>query len=376
MKTKIVSAVLFALILLILPIVTLLWPKVEFSEMENRILAKPPRLSLATIDNRSFMDGVEDYFSDHFIGRDTWVAAKGYMEYYSGKRENNGVYICENRLIEDLPEPDTEKTQKNINAIKRFVETNKMPTYLMLVPTAAEIYSDELPYGAIGWSQREYIKGISRELSGIANEIDVYKVLYEHKSEYLYYRTDHHWTTTGAYYAFCEAAERMGSHSTNFKAYNIENVSHNFYGTLYSKVGYRDIKPDIISLFSRRDGTPVRQVEVFDGKQTTTYDSMYFKDFLNKKDQYSVFLGQNQPIVTIKTGSTEGKSVVVFKDSFANSLVPFLADFYSTITMVDLRYINESYSKVVDLKAYDQALLLYNVDSFGHSTDISKLGVG
>lgn len=377
MKSKIVSGILFALILLALPMVTLLWPKVDFSQMENRVLAKPPVFSLDTIINRSFMNGVEDYFSDHFFGRDNWVAVKGYLEYFSGKRENNKVFICGDRLIEDIPEPDMGKTQKNIDAVKKFVEKNQMPTYLLLVPTASEIYRDQLPYGYPSWDQHQYIKEtVAKQLAGIANEIDVYRVLYEHRSEYLYYRTDHHWSSLGACYAFSEAAGRLGLYSSGTKDYDIENISHDFYGTLYSKVGYRNIQPDIISRYSKRDAAQIEKVEVFDGKNTTEYSSLYFTEFLQQKDQYSVFLGQNQPRVTIATGSPNGKSILVFKDSYANSFVPFLADYYSTITMVDLRYFNESYTKLVNMSDYDQVLLLYNVDSFAQSSDISKLGVG
>ncbi|SDN50969.1 DHHW family protein [Acetanaerobacterium elongatum] len=380
MKSKILSTVLFALILLALPVVTLLWPKTDFSQMENRMLAKAPVPSLQTIKDRSFMNGVEDYFSDHFFGRDSWVAVKGYLEYFSGKRENNKVFICGDRLIEDIPEPDMGKTQKNIDAVKKFVKKNQLPTYLMLVPTASEIYRDKLPYGYPSWDQHQYIKEtVAKQLAGIANEIDIYKALYEHRSEYLYYRTDHHWTTLGACYAFGEAAGRLGLYSSGTKDYDIANISHNFYGTLYSKVGYRSIQPDIISLYSKRDAAEIAKVEVFDGKKTAEYSSLYFKDFLQQKDQYSVFLGQNQPRITIttnNTGNTNSKRILVFKDSYANSFVPFLTDYYSTITMVDLRYINESYTSLVNMSDYDQVLLLYNVDSFAQSSDISKLGVG
>ncbi|MFA9380609.1 MAG: DHHW family protein [Acetanaerobacterium sp.] len=375
MKAKIVSAVFFALFLVGMPLATILSPRVSFSEMENRTLAELPHLTVKSISSRTFMDGVETWFSDHFVDRDYWVSAKGYIEYFTGKRENNGVYICADRLIEEIAPPDEDKTQQNIDGIKAFVEKNKKQTYLMLVPTAAEVYREQLPHGVESWDQRGYIKEVAKKLTGITNEIDIYKVLLENKSEYIYYRTDHHWTTTGAFYAFSEASERMGIHAVQKKNYNIQNVSHDFYGTLYSKVGYRGMSPDIVSLFEKRVSSVSASVEVFDGKETVAYPSMYFTEFLDKKDQYSVFLGQNQPIVTIKTDSESEKSLLIFKDSFAHSLAPFFADYYSTITLVDLRYINQSYDAVLNVENYDQVLLLYNVDTFSHSSDVAKLGI-
>ncbi len=375
MKTKIISAVLLALFLAGFPVATALSPKSSFSEMENRVLAEWPNFSLKSVADRTFMSGVEAWFSDHFVGRDLWVSAKGYLEYYSGKRENNNVYILDNRLIEDIAVPDERKTRNNIDAIRAFVDHNKKPTYLMLVPTAAGIYPDALPEGITVWDQRRYLKDINRELVSITNEIDVSRVLYENRSKYIFYRTDHHWTSTGAFYAFTEASERMGIHAALYKNYNIENVAHDFYGTLYSKVGYRGISPDIISLYSRRSSEVTVTLDVFDGKETKTYSSLYFKDYLSKKDKYGVFLGQNQPMVTVRTDSKTGKSLLIFKDSFAHSFVPFLTSYYDTITLVDLRYVNNSYTSLVSVADYDQVLLLYSADTFAHTTDIAKLGL-
>lgn len=374
MKAKIASAIVFAIILLALPVATIIAPKSEFSEMENRTLASFPKLSLKTIADRSFMNGVETYFADHFIGRDFWVGVKGESEYISGKRENNGIFICDDRLIENLPEPDAKRTENNIEAIRKFVENNKKPTYLMLVPTAVSIYSDSLPYGAQTWDQREYISGVTKSLNGVVNTIDVYGDLYSNRNENIYYKTDHHWTTMGAYIAFKEAASRMGLGASAKNQYNINNVTHDFYGTLYSKAGYRNVSPDIISVFEKQGEQAETEVSVFNGMATETYNSMYFTEYLETKDKYRLFLGQNQPVVTIKTNAKTDKKIVLFKDSYAHCFVPFLADCYSEITMVDLRYINAKYTNFVNVEDYDHVLLLYNVDTFGQTNDITKLG--
>ena len=370
-----ISAIMLCVFMLALPIITFVLPKADFSPMENRTLAAFPKFSTKTVFDRSFMNGLEKWFSDHFVGRDTWVGAKGQIEYAIGKRENNSIFLCDNRFIEDIAEPDMEKTQANIDGIKAFVENNKMPTYIMLVPTAADICRDYLPANAQTWDQRKYIKEVSKQLTGIANEIDVYKPLYEARDSYIYYRTDHHWTTLGAYYAFAEAGKRMGFYASYLRGYNMENVSHDFYGTLYSKAGYRNITPDTISLATLRGYENAKvKVSIFDGKETKQYDSLYFRENLKTKDQYLMFLGENQPVIDITTDVKNGKSLVIFKDSYANSLVPYLTNYYSRITMVDLRYINVRFSELVDVSQYDQALLVYNVDTFAQASDVAKLG--
>ncbi len=371
MKGKKFAALAFFICMFLLPILTFALPAKQFSEIENRYLEEFPTLNLQTIMNRKFMNGFESYIADHFVGRDQWVAVKGYSEYAMGKRENNGIFLCNNALIEHLEEPNEEYTQQNIQGIRDFAQNTGKTPYLMLIPSASEIQQDRLPMFAQTWSQKDYTDSICSALEGVVTPIDLYGTLTEHKDDYIYYRTDHHWTTYGAYLAYQQLSNYLPL--VSLEPESVDNpVSDSFLGTLYSKAGYRNVQADTINAYRIPEGRTV-QCSVFTGQETKEYDSPYFAEKLEVKDKYSYFLGENQPIVTLNSNAGTGKKLLVFKDSYAHSLAPMLTESYDQITLVDLRYINGGYSEYIDVSQYDDVLMMYSVDVFAHQQNPSKL---
>ena len=354
----------------ILPIITLLLPKKDFSEIENRVLSDLPEFSVSSVLDRSFMKNSESYFADHFVGRTDWIKAKTKIELVSGKKEINGVYIDGGRMVEKLDSPDYKSISRSISAINNFAENTELETYVMIVPTSAEIYSSTFP----NVNQKDEISKIYSELSteNIIT-IDAYGALNSHKEDYIYYRTDHHWTSLGAYYVYSSTAYDMGFTPVSWDNYNIEHASSDFKGTLYSKTLYDGVDSDILDIYYTTLGTDITSVEVYTGKGTETYDSYYFREFLEKKDKYSVFGGQNQPVITIKTNAQNENKLLVIKDSYANSYIPFLAQHYSEITMLDMRYIDVPYNEIIDTNDYNQVLFLYNYSTFAQDKNIRKL---
>ncbi|MBP0960492.1 MAG: hypothetical protein J5992_10255, partial [Oscillospiraceae bacterium] len=343
---KMFSFFLFFGVITILPIITIILPKKEFSEIENRVLSDVPKFSFSSVLDRSFMKDSESYFADHFVGRTEWIKAKTQMELLSGRREINGVYIDGERMVEKLDSPDYKTISKSISAINNFSETTGLKTYVMIVPTSAEIYSSSNP----NINQKEEIDKIYSELSGEnIITLDAYATLNSHKEDYIYYRTDHHWTTLGAYYVYSTTIYDMGFTPISWDNYNIEHASSEFKGTLYSTTLYDGIKSDMIDIYYPVSGVDITSVDVYTGKGTENYESYYFRDFLETKDKYSVFGGQNQPVVNIKTNSYNENKLLVIKDSYANSYVPFLSQHYSEITMLDMRYIDVPYNEIVDI---------------------------
>ena len=235
------SAVLFMTILLILPIMTLASKIGTFSDVENRNLATPPKPSIEHIKDKSFMNGVEDYLSDHFIGRTKWVEAKVRQEILIGKEEINGVYILNDMLIQKLSPPDYEKVDKAMEAINNFASDNKANVYVMFAPSAGGIYSGELPTNAPIINQKAFIEYMYNKLNSNVTTIDVYNSLYAVRDEYIYYRNDHHWTPYGAFCAYKPAIKRLG-----FQKYHIINIILNMQAmilkaryiqkTLYDKI--------------------------------------------------------------------------------------------------------------------------------------------
>lgn len=135
-KQNKLSAILFMAVLLVFPVLTLISEKEVFSSTENRNLASFPKISIESIKDKSFMDGLEKYLSDHFIGRTEWVEAKVKTEVLIGKEEINGVYITNDMLIQKLNTPDYDKVNKAMEAINKFAADNKANIYVMFAPTA------------------------------------------------------------------------------------------------------------------------------------------------------------------------------------------------------------------------------------------------
>lgn len=387
----------FSVIILGISISTLVLPKQERSENENRKLAKFPSLvneaKLEKAENfgdilgaikwnyiterkeASFMDDFETYFADHLVGRDLWVEGANTISKLTGKQEINGVYTVDNQMIQAFKEYDEEEVAKSIAAMNKFAERfpDKQMSF-MLVPTAQELFKDKLPSYAGLLSEKDFIEKCYSQLEGIA-PIDALSYLSEHKNEYLCYRTDHHWTSLGAYYAYCAAAKTLGYGAYGLNSFNVETVSSDFRGTLYSKTLDSGVPADSMDYYTLANGEPKVTLKSINNGKETVYDSLYVRDYLKVKDKYSSFTGENAPVVEITTNVDNGKKLLVIKDSYAHSLVPFLSKHYSKITMIDMRYINMGLDSVINLDEYEQVLFMQNVITFTEDSYLKKLAL-
>ena len=373
---KILTLVLFFGLLIAFPLITLLTPKKDFSEKENRYLTTYPKISSDAVLDKSYMKGIEDFLSDHFVARTEWISLKTDMDLASGKKEVDNIFVLNDRLIERFQNPDFNNVDKNINAINYFTSKTKKDVYVMIAPTAAGIYQDKLPKNSNVYNQKAFIDYVYNNLNKERIiSLDAYNPLFSTKEEYIYYRNDHHWTSLGAYYTYASTIKKMGFSPIPLNSFDIEHASNDFRGTLYSRTLYDNINADTLDFYHYKQGSKVKSVTVNTGFETKTYSSMYFKDFLNNKDKYSSFLGTNQPEVTINTNAPGGKKLLVLKDSYAHCYAPFLAQHYSQIKMVDLRYTTKPLDEQVNLNDYDQVMFLYNAMTFSTDTSIQKLNL-
>lgn len=356
----------FVALWLLVVVVNLATPYRSYSENENRYLSAFPNFSWPELFDGRFMSKAEVYINDQFLLRDTWISIQSLLEYGLGKKENNNVYIGKNVLIGKLDEPNTEYVAANIAGINHFAAVTHLPASVMIVPSASEILKEKLPPFAVTWPQGETIDGIYGALAGVRG-IWLPEILHESRDRYIYYRTDHHWTTYGAYLAYTQfcAVNHLSP-----APYNAQTVSTAFNGTLYSSSGVRFVQSDVIEAFVN---SIQARCEIFDGKETKSYDGIYFPEYLEKKDKYAYFLGTNQPMVTLYGSGGQGKKLVVFKDSYAHALAPMLLEHYDTVALVDLRYINRGLEAYLDLEDYDEALFLFSIDTFVHQKDVAKL---
>src|SRR5574344_1807436 len=161
----------------------------------------------------SFTSEYETYITDQFIARDQFIATKVYTELAMGKKVVNGVYFApENHLIEEHRAGDIDDTlaTTNLQRVKEFIDTNsgKFKVHLMLVPTASYVYPEWLPDYNIEYDQSAFLKQVQNTIGEDAL-IDVSDTLRNHKQDYIFYKTDHHWTSLGAYYGYADWANAM-----------------------------------------------------------------------------------------------------------------------------------------------------------------------
>ena len=360
MKNKVICIV-FLFLIAFFAITDLFSPDREFSEWENRNLKKFPTLKADTLLSGEFSQEYEEYLTDQFAFRDTFVKAKFILDKTLGKTDAGGVYITDDALYSIQSEVDENALKKNLSAIDAFQKRTGLDTSLLVVPSSTYVYRDSLPPFAKVIDEREIFEKIKKNLENVTF-VDTVDKLEEKREDYIYFRTDHHWTSLGAlisYNAF------MNSDLTK-EDFTVTTKSQDFLGTLSSKSGALLIKADIIERYSRGD---VLSCTVFDGSESKVYTSMYFDDFLNKKDKYSYYLGQNQPLVRITTNSDGGK-LLVFKDSYAHNLSQMMVGDWSEIVLVDLRYVKVKIDVLlknvlgVQVSDFDKALFLYSMDTF------------
>ena len=365
------TALLLAVVILVLTLVNLLVPDREFSENENRMLTVFPKPSWSDISDGSYMSSLSSYMTDQFVGRDNWISFKLTLDKLLGKREANGVYLGKEDYLIGIPsEPDWEHVDRNLQAINAFAQSHSdLSIHMSIVPNAACVLSGFLPQNAPVRDQRADLAALQSKLDSSVAFIDVTEDLTAHASEGLYYRTDHHWTTLGAYYAFLSMADSLQI-SDPLLNYNKYTVSDSFSGTLASKSGCHAVQ-DSIEVFEPL-GTDVQYYVIYSDtheKSASLYQSAYLKE----KDQYAVFLGGNHPMVTIRTTNNNNRSLLVIKDSYANSLIPFLVPYYEEIILVDPRYYYDSVESIISSELITDVLFLYNLDTFLGDTSLADV---
>ena len=337
----------------------MLLPDKTFSPVENRNLAQAPNISWENITSGKFMEDTEDYVNDQIIGRDFWVALKAWSERLSGKQENNGVYFAkEDTLISRVDTPKQELLDENIGYVNALVDNVDVPVYFGIIPSAAEIWADRLPAGAPTADERAIIDRLYNAVQ--THTVDLSSVLAAHHGEELYYRTDHHWTSLGAYYGYAALMDAMGLEAAPLDESRKVTVSEDFYGTLYSSSGVRWLPPDHIDRYISDEGVTVTAYP--DG--TPQPGSLYVDSFLSEKDKYSSFLGGNKPLCVIETEHTGAPKVLVIRDSYTDSLAPFLTQNFSEIHLFDPRMNLTSVKDYVEQNEIDSVVVLYSISNF------------
>lgn len=363
--------IIFILTLFLFLIINVIVPDREKSVQENRMLATKPKFRLSSLISGDYDEKFEAYMDDQFVGRDMWRKLKVTVDRIGGSRLENGVYIGTNgQLLEQIEVADENHLAANIKAIKSFSESqSKIPVRMMLVPDAANVLNHSLPSLAKPEDQTQMFSMVRKDLGDSVEWIDVSTELNKHKTEKIYYKTDHHWTTLGAFYAFQAAAPSLGIDGDLSGKYVSYTVSDSFNGMLASKSGVNFGEKEQIDIYvPTEEDTDLIVDYVDEGKRST---SLYDSSKLKEKDQYTVFLGGNSSLLDIRTVSTSTKRLLLVKDSFANSFIPFLTPYYREIVVVDPRYYSGTINDLMDSYRISEVLFLYSGNTFFKDNNIS-----
>lgn len=370
---------MFAILVVVLSVVNMFSGTKKVSETENRELAQKPELTAEAVGNGSYAKQYQEYFNDQFVFRDSWISLKTGFDRLLGKVEENGVYIGKDGyLIEKFERPDQSVFNNTLDAMANLkVKYPDIDHYAMLVPTASEILNDKLPALALTADQGAYIDKAYQFLNDKEiTTIDVGDILRKNTNQQLYYKTDHHWTTSAAYLAFQRYAETAGLDASAV-TYEKLTVTDQFQGTLSAKSGCRTGMKEEVDVFlpKKNENTTQEQVssivEYTDDQKKT--GSFYDTDSLDQRNAYEVFFGGNHGLLKIKTPTTENKRLLVLKDSYANCFLPFLAPYYREIVVVDPRYYYGDLEELMETESINEVLYLYSADTFFADTSFAAL---
>lgn len=368
MKTKIsewITTVAFCAFLGIMTVLFVVLPKQEMSETEKRNLEKTPQYSWENLSSGKFGEDIESYMADHIPGRDFFVGVHSYVEFLTGRQVTKDIYVAEGDRLVEKPLVWNQQTETNIQAVTELSNKLSMPVDLMIVPSG-------------GWAVRDQIVGLSNEyidpqligkiesLAGDKVNIrDVASVFasYEDPGK-LYYRTDHHWTSLGAYTAYKTYMEQLGLPYTAREDFTVKTVE-DFKGTTHSRAALWLIPGEPLEMWTGSENITVRF-----GKSDDSYNKVFFENRLQELDKYTVFLDGNHDLVTLENPDAPvDETLLVIRDSYSNCLGPFLAQTYKKVVLVDLRYYNEAVADYCTLNSVDRVVVLYSLSNF--MTDIN-----
>ncbi len=223
----------------------------------------------------------------------------------------------------------------------------------------------------MSYSQKDAFAHINQQLEPSIGRVDAYSALDQHREEYIYFRTDHHWTALGAYYAYTSFMKAIGEQAIPLSKYKNGTIE-GYLGTAYKATLSDNLKahPDSIAYYR-----PFTNYEYFAYSSTNkalkrnVVDPAYAK---KGNGFYAVFLDGDYPWGEITTANKNGKRIAVIKDSYANSFIPFLLPHFENVYIVDPRYYKGSLTDFIKKQQITDVLFLNN-STVARNTGIAQL---
>lgn len=382
MKNKIVkwaesvTVIAFVSLLFGFGIAFFLLPDRTFSPEENRTLQTAPHFSVSSLVNGTYTASVADYYADQFPLRRFFVGCKAFCELSLGKRENNNVIAGKDGyLITRETSLDAACLQSNLSYIADFVsfaETQDIPCTVAIAGRSYDVMTSALPSMASS--------AVSTSAwNKLAVAADTHRLSYldlcmplraqADTGETVWYRTDHHWSTYGAYLAYREICLDWGITPTPWEDFTVEIASDSFLGTTRAKSGMYWTAPDQL-LYARYTNDDA--FLVVNPASGTTIQGFYDRSYLTGSDLYASFLGGNTARLDVTLPGQERPRLLLIKDSFAHAMVPFLAQHYD-IVVIDLRYYRASVRSLLEEERIERVLFLGYLTSYAEDNGFGLL---
>ena len=375
-KFKVITIVLFLIILFGVGIFTVLGGGKKYSEFEKRELAKFPKTNTKTIAKGKFQKGLDNFLNDHVVFRDECIYASTLVDKMMGRAEKAGVYFGKDGyLIEKNEQVYPKDVRENVKYLSDFTNAlservGSKNIKIVFIPNKINVLTDKLPkYATV--SNNNWMKALLWEkLKDKSSLVDLTEQLLKHKDEYVYYKTDHHWTSLGAKYGYEAIMKSLGKKP--YLKMKPEVVADDFLGTTYNKIHYAPQK-DLITKYNVKNAT--YKVTIDESGELSHMKDIYVEDALKSADKYEYFMGGNYGGVKIHNPNAPKRTLVLFKDSFANCIIPFLTNNYSDIIMIDLRYVSSLDNTLNNLgfDKMDEVLFLFNEEKFMNNSHFWKL---
>ena len=287
----------------------------------------------------------------------------------------NGVAVVGNSAYElfTYRESSAKAYAKAVNALAKDLD-GKAEVYDMVIPLSSGItFPDNLEDKIDSTNQRDAMLSIMGMMNSQVKSVDIYDALMKHRKEYIYFRTDHHWTALGAYYAYTALCEEMGIEPEKLEEYETREFE-GFVGSFYNDTKNESLKkhPDVITAYLPKSEA---KMHVTPAKgQDYDWDIIYDVSAYGASLKYSTFIASDNPFTEITNQTlTDESSCIVVKESFGNAFVPFLVDHYQHVYVVDYRYWQGNLAKLAKEKKAKDVILLNNLSMIRNQYLVGQL---
>ena len=354
-KSELFTVIAFCGFLFSMTLGYLFLPKTDFSEAEKRYLEEAPALSWDAVSSGDWGNDAEAYMADHIPGRNFFVGLNAYFDLFTGHQGAKDIRLHDGKLLEAPVETDDAAVQKNMSAINAFAAAVGQQVDLMIVPSAG------WAAGLEGYADSQIIASIYGGAEEPVSPVSVESV-FAGKPE-LYYNTDHHWTSAGAYAAYQAYMEALGRNYRGSDSFE-KAVYGLFQGSTYSRSALWLTSGEELELWKGSE-----ELTVTNGESDEIHQGVYYWERLEEADKYTVFLDGNHSVVRIQNPNAEGRLLVI-RDSYSNSLGCFLAESYAEVVLVDLRYYKQPVSQLAAEENFDHILVCYSIGNFLTDTNL------